>query len=343
MERENSEKIEKRERIACLYLTFLNHPGGLSFSQIKKSIPLAYQGDPETARRKFERDKEDLKKLGLELIHHFPGSVSAGGREYLDHVYVPASEIHYLPELNFSIEEARTLASVLFRSVNRLKRKNSDSSLLESASAKLFYNIPEALFIDEIFDQPLIEHNAQKSASESEALALIHDSLRRRKILCFEYDSASGRRKRCSEGRGLIAHRGRWCFVAFCRDAGDIRHFYLDRMSSVEVTPDGYISDKKFQLNQHLLHPLNIHRHEKKRLKIYYSEDCDDAVSDYYSDIPSSLKPEKNYDSISFDTTNLNAFFSWMMKNPKAVVSIEPEYVKGLYNDFVRDIRGYYL
>jgi predicted DNA-binding transcriptional regulator YafY len=205
----------------------------------------------------------------------------------------------------------------------------------------LFYNIPEALFINEIYDQPQLEQEAEKG--ESEVLAVIHDSIRKRKVLNFEYDSASGKRKRCVEGRGLIAHRGRWCFVAYCRDARDIRHFYVDRMSEMEMLDQEFKPDKNFHLNQYLLHPLNIRSHEKIGVRIYYLEDYEDAVSDYFSDIPLSLHPKKGNIYFSCDTTNISAIFSWILKNPKIVKNIEPEEVKNQFNDFIRDIRGYYL
>jgi len=342
MEPEFTEKVEKRERIACLYLTFLNHPGGLSFRHIKKSLPLAYQGDSEAARRKFERDKEDLKKLGIDLIHYPPGSVTSKGREVHDHIYVPSSDIRYLPELNFSAEEARSLASVLYRAVRRLKENNQDASLLESAAAKLFFNIPEALFIDEIFKNTPQIQARNRSDDETSSLAVIHEAIRNRKLLSFEYESSSRIGKRSVEARGLIAHRGRWCLVAFCRTAGGIRHFYLDNIKNIEAVNERFEPDKNFKISLYLLHPLAIRNHEKIKVKIFYSENYEDAVSDYISEIPPALEPEKKENYFTCNVTNIEALYSWILKNPGIAEDIEPEDIKKKYNDFINEIRDYY-
>ncbi|MDH5656957.1 MAG: WYL domain-containing protein [Spirochaetia bacterium] len=338
----NSEKVEKRERIACLYLTFLNHPGGLSFRQIKKYIPLAYSGEPESARRKFERDKEELKNLGMDVLHHPPGSVLPNGSVASDHRYIPASEIHYLPQMNFSSDEARILASCLYRTVMKLKNRDEDSSLLESASAKLFYNIPEALFIDEIFSPGYLDFSTEQNHGENFTLAAVSEAILNKKIIKFSYHSSSGKRDRTAEPRGLIAHRGRWCLVAVCRDTKAVRHFYLDRMEKLEQTDTTFPNDSEFQIQNHLLHPLLIRNHEEAEITAFYSDDFDDTVSDYLSEIPDSLILKRTEKSFQFKTTNRDAFFSWMLKHPGMIRSLEPEGIKAKYNKFVSEIREFY-
>src|SRR5690349_12212610 len=112
-----SDGPDKIERLACLYLAFLNNPRGLSFSELREALPLAYQGEFESGRRKFERDKEDLASMGMALDHYADGEPLPGGGTAEGHVYVPTEEIRRLHELRLTEDEAGALAFVLFGAI----------------------------------------------------------------------------------------------------------------------------------------------------------------------------------------------------------------------------------
>ncbi len=120
--------MNKLERIGCLYLTFLGHPGGLSFAQIREYLPDAYPAgpgeDPETSRRKFERDKDELRALGMDLKHHAAGETLPDGSLAGASIYVIAEELQRLPEIELSPGEVQTLSAVLMTALAEASEKS---------------------------------------------------------------------------------------------------------------------------------------------------------------------------------------------------------------------------
>jgi predicted DNA-binding transcriptional regulator YafY len=149
------------------------------------------------------------------------------------------------------------------------------------------------------------------------------------------------------EGRGLISHRGRWCLVGFARDANAIRYFYLDRIVSVNVTKTQFRADPKFNIKEHTLHPLTLSIHEAAVIDLLLHEEGKEAMVDFLSGIPDNrvkFGNEKNAARIQLriKTTNKEALFSFMFRNPGVVVQIGPEDIRKDYLNYIARIRSQY-
>lgn len=341
--------LEKVERLGCLYLTFLNYPGGLSFQQIRDFLPLAYPGDRDISRRKFERDKEELKRLGLVLRHFAPGSVLPSGREAGEHTYVPAEEIQKLPELRLEPDEASELAAVLFAAIDEFEeRDEAFVENLQSAAVKLLYRHPSPPS-GGVGARP--EGLPASDGDEvSGSLGVVMDALHRRRLLVIDYPSRGGTpRSRRVEGRGLLTHRGRWCLVAHCREVDAIRSFYLDRIQRIEVTETNYAHDPNFRIKDYSLHPLGIRIHEPEALRLTIDAEREEVFRDFLIGLPAFLNnapdPEGDSDEATgwrIETTNRGALFSWMIRNPGVVLGLGPESALSAFREYRAALAGPY-
>lgn len=324
--------MNKLERIATLYLTFLSNPGGLSFAKIREHLPGAYGGgddeDREAARRKFERDKDELRALGLDLRYFAVNEKLPDGSTARDAVYVVAEEMQKLPELNLTEDEVRMLASILLGAVSEDAKASRHRELLRSAAFKLLYGYPALAqsFVDTIATD---DGGVQDDATANEAietLAVIHEALSRRRVLTIEYTDKTGRTEsRDVAGRGLISHRGRWSLVAFCRRAQDIRMFYVDRIVSLHMHEETYAPDPAFQIQRYSLHPLAIYVEPARSVRLELAEDREETFLDFLNGVPESLNVRREGESVlNFQTTNPTALFSWMLRHPGAVTKLGP-------------------
>ncbi|HMU81699.1 MAG TPA: WYL domain-containing protein [Leptospiraceae bacterium] len=335
------EGMAKMERLGCLYLTFLNHPNGLSFSKIRDNLAPAYSGDPESARRKFERDKDELRLLGLDLEHFPDGQALPNGNLARGHIYVPRNEFEKLPDLKMSAEEASALSAVLLYAIENTKDERN-AELYRSAATKLLYRDPSLL------SRGSSQDFWAPSESFVDHLAPIRSAIRKRLLLEIEYpDKELGSSIRLVEGRGLISHRGRWCLVGFARDANAIRYFYLDRIVSVNVTKTQFRADPRFNIKEHTLHPLTLSIHEAAVIDLLLHEEGKEAMVDFLSGIPDNrvkFGNEKNAARIQLriKTTNKEALFSFMFRNPGVVVQIGPEDIRKDYLNYIARIRSQY-
>jgi len=328
-------KIDKTERLACLYLTFLNSPQGLTFSRIRELMPLAYQGDPESARRKFERDKEELADSGMRLRHFADGEVLPDGRTAIGHLYVPYDEIQKMPELTLSTREARELATVLFQAIEEAKESDTEyAGLLESTALKLLFKNPSAALYTQTGEHPRPALPEEPSDKESE-FSRLHEALRQRKLVRFEYPGKKGKEIRIVEGRGMINHRGRWCLVGFSRDANAIRSYYLDRMTGLEILEEKYGPDKNFDIREYSLHPLSVNIHEPLTIRLRLDGDASEHFSDFLSGMPPRLKGEQSDGLFTLVTTNQNALYSWMVRNPGRVTAIGPQEIRDSFRAYL--------
>lgn len=328
--------MDKLERLASLYLSFLNHPEGLSFSKIRKMVPLAYQGDFEAARRKFERDKDELKKLGMELRYVSPSESPLGhSHQGEEHIYVPAEEFRWMPDLSLSDEESGVLSSLLVESIQRFEKSDDEfASLLRSAALKLLYRAPVIASPGENPERFSLSSRTQTGES-SDTLMKVHEALHEHKQLRFSYPSRNGEiRDRVAEGRGLLCRRGRWYLVAVDASSREIRSFALDRMKGLDITNVVYGHDPDFNIRDHSLHPLALRVEEPVHFHFRITSQGRDTILDYLSSAPLRMDVKIEDELVSLTTTNPGAFFSFLIVNPDVVDAMGPKEIHNRFLDY---------
>lgn len=210
-----------------------------------------YGGAGETARRKFERDKDDLRSLGIE-IESVTLPESAGGEPAVGYrlrargTYLPylelvdAQEPHRpYPGLD-QIVLTRAELLVLDRATRSLADQ-PDAPLAHaarSARRKLAFDLPlEPETVERILAHPLPAHARH-------ALALLQEALIERvAVSCRYYTLSRGvEEPRTLEPWGLLFQWSRWYCVGRARDREEARLFRVDRMRDArKVTgPDAH-------------------------------------------------------------------------------------------------------
>ncbi len=205
----------KVERLVNLTIALLEARRPITFAELKRRTRYYDQGDPESARRMFERDKKLLRSLGVPIeTHELAFSDEVGYR-----VPRPAYE---LPDPDLTPGEVAALGLAL-------EASGADDSRL--ALAKLAARAPDP---DEF--EPITHTRLTLAADPVDQVA---EAVATRTPLRFDYRTAAGRAELRRVRPHAIAHRrGAWYLVAhdLARDA--LRVFRLDRVRGT-VRTDG--------------------------------------------------------------------------------------------------------
>jgi len=197
-----------------------------------------YESHDEAARRKFERDKDELRAMGIEIAtvplgdagdeEQFGLHLRPGGF-YLPYLLLtdqPASPGPYrgLRQVRLTPDEV----SVLDRATRRLAARTEFPLAAAAAAArrKLAFDLPlQAGTHERVLAHPLSEGSRQALAVLQEGVAT------HRAVSCRYYSIARDvEEDREIEPWGLFFHQSRWSCAALARDRQALRIFRADRM-----------------------------------------------------------------------------------------------------------------
>ncbi|MEP7056122.1 MAG: WYL domain-containing protein [Actinomycetota bacterium] len=204
----------KLERLVNLTMLLLSTRRFLTVEQIHELIPAYDQPDPEAFRRMFERDKEELRELGIPLE---TGSESVWEDE-------PGYRIrrteYQLPIIDLDPEEgaALGLAARLWHSAGLADA--SRSALLKLRAAGIEAEPVSGAVIEPRVDAP--------DAAFGPMLAAVRAGT----PVGFDYRRSGGKApvRRTLEPWSVVHRRGRWYVVGFDRDRSAPRAFRLSRV-----------------------------------------------------------------------------------------------------------------
>jgi proteasome accessory factor B len=208
----------RTERLLNLVICLLHTRSYLTAERIRELVP-GYDDAPtdEAFKRAFERDKEDLRELGIPLE---TGTNSAFDEEP---GYRIAGRDYALPDITLEPDEAAAvgLAARMWTSATMGAAATRAVRKLEAAGVEIA-PLPEGL-------QPRLEPSDAAFPALAEA---VHDG----RVVTFHYrSSAAGEStRRTVEPWGLAWWHGRWYLVGHDRDRDDTRVF---RLSRIEGTP----------------------------------------------------------------------------------------------------------
>jgi len=203
----------KTERLLSLVVCLLSARRYLTAAQIREAVP-GYPASFEAFKRMFERDKDELRELGipLETGTNGPGDEEAG--------YRISRQAYELPEITLEPDEVAVLGLAA-----RVWRRAELAGAAEGALLKL-----RAAGIDaEELTQPGIEPRVQTPEA---AFGPLWEAVRDRRPVAFGY-RAPGRstpQRRSLEPWGVVNRRGRWYVVGQDTDRGAERVFRLSRI-----------------------------------------------------------------------------------------------------------------
>jgi proteasome accessory factor B len=204
----------KTERLLSLVVCLLSARRYLTAAQIRDAVP-GYPESFDAFKRMFERDKDELRELGIPLETGLnPGSDEEPG-------YRISRQAYELPEIRLEPDEAAVLGLAA-----RVWRRAELAGAAEGALLKLRAAGIEA----EDISQPGIEPRLQTPEA---AFGPLWEAVRDRRPVTFGY-LAPGRstlQQRRLEPWGVVNRRSRWYVVGLDLDRGEQRVFRLDRIS----------------------------------------------------------------------------------------------------------------
>lgn len=213
---------KKTERLLNLVICLLATRRYLNVQEIRTAVPGYEQGSEDAFRRKFERDKDELRELGIPLE---TGTNSAAHDD--EPGYRIARRDYELPEIHLEPDEAAALglAARLWQSAPLAGATGSALLKLRAAGVEA-PTTPAAL-------EPRV--GASEPSFEG-CLSAVRDG----RAVEFTYRTSGGKPpvRRHVEPWGVVSWRGRWYLVGLDTDRGAERVFRLSRMVG-DVKPVG--------------------------------------------------------------------------------------------------------
>lgn len=220
--------MHRIERLINLIAALLDSDRPLTAAEIRSSIAGYDQASEQAFRRTFERDKADLKAIGIPI--EVKEDAWGGAPSYT----IPKAR-YYLPELDLEPDELAAL------------RIAADAILgvEEEASAGL---TKLSILTDFVGSPGRISWNVDLAADEPR-LSQIYDAIGNHNVVRFAYRSAQSTEatRRTLEPYSLIHRRGQWYLVGRDTERGEVRTFKVSRIEGeVEVGEDRFEAPESF-------------------------------------------------------------------------------------------------
>jgi proteasome accessory factor B len=206
----------KTERLLGLVVCLLSTSRYLTADQIRQAVP-GYPEQDELFKRMFERDKEDLRDLGVPLetgVNH-PFDDDPG--------YRIRQQAYELPELRLEADEAAVLG---------LAARVWQRAELAGAAAGALLKL-RAAGMDATDEQHASQVIEPRLGTPEPAFGPLWEAVRDRRPVTFSYRAAgrSEPQRRELEPWGVVNRHGRWYVAGWDRLREDTRVFRLGRIA----------------------------------------------------------------------------------------------------------------
>ena len=219
-------KIPRIERLLNLVACLLRARAPMPWAVIKERVA-GYDDDDadKTLERRFERDKRELRDMGIP-VDYTPAD------EFSNEGYLVRQVDCFLPALDLAPEDAAVLSLI-----GRVAEPGLPPELAEplrSAIRKLSFSASDAPDVLGAPEEQVLFTAEPRPAPDSETAHLdaVVSAIAERKAIRFRYYAIShdDTRARTVDPYGVGFHEGHWYLVARDHGRGQIRSFRIDRI-----------------------------------------------------------------------------------------------------------------
>jgi predicted DNA-binding transcriptional regulator YafY len=306
--------MNKAERLIDLIAMLLEAQRPVTLERIRRSIPGYGQATMPSFKRMFERDKSELREMGIPILVE---PVDAFGEEQ---GYRIPKEEYYLPEIDFTPEE-----KVALLLVNRLS-SGEVTPLSREAGAALHKLSPDLGDGSRLVQTRSRLWSFAPPREPVEGLTALWEAAAGRRTVRFVYHSlGKGRgkgkaRERDLDPYGLYFERGAWYVVGYCHLRKQIRSFRISRIESeVELARPGeggpdFERPPDFKLEDYSrILPWEFEDGAEHEARVLFSPRIAWQVERDLGDVYRFEAAEDGGGIIHVTVRNEDAFFSWVL------------------------------
>ena len=247
----NPARKDKAERLVNLTMALLETRRPLGKEEIFANVA-GYSGTPEAMERMFERDKDDLRDLNIEIL------VEAKDKYFDDEVGYRIAKVNFeMPTTDFNSSEIYWLSVAA-----NIWRGAALENLAQDALFKIQSTNAEYLPLEPLASMPIIQ------TSEPIFFAL-WSSINQKEFISFQYKGIDGViAKREVAPYSLVSRRGHWYLIAKESSTNEFKRFRLSRFQSqpeivsadnaFEISADYDVNDYIKDISEHLIEKAEI-------------------------------------------------------------------------------------
>ena len=308
--------MRRIERLINLIAALLETSRPLTAQEIRERIAGYDQSSPEAFRRAFERDKEDLRAIGipLEVVATDAFVDQADG-------YIIPKARYYLPELDLEPDELAAL---------RIAAESILGGAEEAELGLMKLSVDESLGS---WSGPRVVWSADL-ASQQPLLGPLYSALIERRAVTFKYQPTSGDvADRTIEPYGLVHARGTWYLVGRDRDRDALRSFRVGRIEgSVATLEDTFEPPDDFDAAGHIAGEAFEFGDETQTAVVRFDARMRWWAEQNMTSAPQTEGPDGALD-VELPVGNVAALISWVLGFGDSVQILSPDSARAALRD----------
>jgi predicted DNA-binding transcriptional regulator YafY len=304
--------MRRIERLINLIAALLDTRRPLTAEEIRTSISGYDSPTHEAFRRTFERDKKDLRDMGIPIE-----TVKLGEFEDEGDGYIIPKDKYYMPELDLEPDELAALRLV------------ADAAMAAGDEAQAGVRKLSIFASGESAPQPRMAVKANM-ASEEPLLAAAFSAVQARTPVTFTYTTGRGETTtRVLEPYSLSHSRGHWYLVGRDTDKDDVRSFRLERIQApIETTSGHYEVPEGFDaLERTGMDPWEVGGEESDVATLRFDPALRWWAEQHLDRVPAKEGPDGSLE-VELTFSNVEALLSFVIGFGGAVEIVAPPHAR---------------
>lgn len=328
------------ERLINLVAYLLHSKVPVSWDIIREQMHEYKKDSESTALRMFERDKAELKEIGVPICYDGEG-------------YSISKEHYYLPKVNLTPDEMFFL-KICSQSLKELPGFNKIPEVSSAIHKTMFdaCNLSPSEYAQAMEKDYILNFSSGLDNKKiSKLVKMLFDAIFKRKCVFMKYYSIGEDKKanRTVEPYGMLIRKGIWYLVGRDTAKNDMRVYKLMRISKISVNkkcpekPD-FTVPKDFKIKDYLgKRPWELSNSDGTiEVKVKYSSDISWWVKENFSDRNEVQMNSDGSCIIKFKVSTIDSLIRWIMRIGEHAEILSPKNVRDeIKNAFTEIFKKY--